>query len=323
MALEFHSSPKDHLLAPVLLITTCAISITQAALVTPPFSNMTPTAQITPSILSNVRYSPPVSTSLDWVPEEKRLIIDIWREVDENTWLLGDEMLLSRRSAPWVVGEDGCLCTWGDRDDPLSFYALLEAPFPLPPTSRPIRPLHDSSSIRLIYDAGGGRLGQHASAIWKIGDIYFKIKYTQWTLPAHMPREHTILDALHRQHLRAPLSFAYPKVLYHVEYKGRYYLVTTSVPGSTVRDAWPAMDEVARQRCAEKVASICRELTSWRSDQIGFVNGTLDTGWATWLGPGASFVYTTPEELIAKCKDLGMEVSDLSVATSRAQVANC
>lgn len=268
---------------------------------------MAQTNLITPSIISNVKYSPSVSTSLDWVPEEQRLIIDIWRQIDENTWLLGDRMLLSRCSTPWNLGTDDCLYTWRDNENPASFYALLKAPSPLPPKSRPIRPLHNSSPIQLIYDAGGARLGQHASAIWKVGGIYFKIKYTQWTLPTHMPREHIILDALHKRHLRAPLNFAYPKVLYHVECNNRYYLITTSVPGSTVRDAWPAMTEAAKQRCAENVASVCRELAYWRSDQMGFVDGIHDERLGTWLFPRSD--NTPPEKLIAKCEDLGIDVS--------------
>src|SRR3954463_12535141 len=99
---------------------------------------MSQEALVAPSIISNVKYSPPLSTNLDWVPEEKRLSIDIWRQINEDTWLLGDKTILSRRNTPWVLGIDNCLCTWGDSDNPALFYALLNAPSPLPSESRPI-----------------------------------------------------------------------------------------------------------------------------------------------------------------------------------------
>ncbi|KAH9898725.1 hypothetical protein F4778DRAFT_742755 [Xylariomycetidae sp. FL2044] len=180
---------------------------------------------IRPDILSNMKYSPPVSTSLKWVPEKERLIIEIWRKVDENNWLLGDELLVSRRNAPRAAfGVNDYLCAWGHGDDdPDSFYAL------------------------------------------------FKNTIVLAALRNHHPEE------------VPPLSFSYPKALYNAEYNDRYYFITTAVPGSTVRDAWPAMDETARQRCAQNVARICRELASWRSDRMGFVDGTPNENLATWL----------------------------------------
>ncbi|KAH9905199.1 hypothetical protein F4778DRAFT_729049 [Xylariomycetidae sp. FL2044] len=218
-------------------------------------------------------------------------------------------MLVSRRNAPWASGVNDYLYAWGHGDDPDSFYALLKVPSPFLQKSRPIRPLHDSSPIRLIYDIGGARLGQHASAIWRVGDAYFKVKYTQWTLPKPMPREHTVLAAL-RNHPEVPLSFSYPKALYNAEYNDRYYLITTAVPGSTVRNAWPAIDKTAKQRCAQNVASICRELASWRSDRMGFVDGTPNEKLATWLNFGkADFADNAPEKLVDRGDNLGMDFS--------------
>ncbi|KAI0540057.1 hypothetical protein GGR58DRAFT_499464 [Xylaria digitata] len=94
-----------------------------------------------PDIVSNVKYSPPVSKSPVWVPKEKRLIIDIWRKVDKHSWLLGNRMLLSRQSAPWDSNVNGCLCTWRDSNDPGSFYALLKASSLPPLKSCPIQSL--------------------------------------------------------------------------------------------------------------------------------------------------------------------------------------
>lgn len=259
---------------------------------------------------SNAIYSPPLNMSLDWVPEEERLIIDIWRQIDENSWLLGDVRLLSRRSTPWDPSDSSCLCTWYDRTHADTYFAIHNAPSPLPSTSRPIRPLHSSSPIRLVYDAGGGRLGQHGSAIWEVGGVFIKIKHTQWTLPPSRPREHIILDALHQRHMEAGLSFAYPKVLYHAEYSGRYYLITTRVPGTTVRHLWLSMDEAARQRCAENVARICRELASWRSQQMGLLNGAPEEKMVDWLDlRKGDAKHSTVEQAVETCKAFGMDVS--------------
>lgn len=63
------------------------------------------------------------------------------REIDGNSWLIGNKLLLSRAS----LSE----CTWGDGNG--GGYSISDAPLPLPES----RPLSDTSDIKLVYDAGG------------------------------------------------------------------------------------------------------------------------------------------------------------------------
>jgi hypothetical protein len=46
-------------------------------------------------------------------------------------------------------------------------------------------------------------------------------------------REHVTLQALHQRNV----TFAIPEVLYHGEWEGRYYILTTEVSGQSLQQA--------------------------------------------------------------------------------------
>jgi aminoglycoside phosphotransferase len=214
---------------------------------------------------------------------EKRAVRDSIREVDANTWLIGDRILLSRQALP-LSGP-----SWGNGSG--SCYVVSDAPSPPPPS----KPLPAGSEFRKVYDAGD------SAAAWFIGDAVCKVKI----LNPNSTREHITLGFLHRQ---VSLSFAVPKVHYHAEYDGRYYIITSKIAGETLTEAWPNMDELAKQRCVRRIAQICSELSVWTGESMCGVDGRhLSDAYLTKENPPDC----SPQHLLGTCKNVGMDCSKL------------
>lgn len=195
------------------------------------------------------------------------------QEIDDNSWIIGERILLSRRHSP----SSG------------SFHIISEATFPLPPS----RLLLATSQIQLVYDAGG------VSAVWSIGEIFCKVKI----LDPGATREHVTLEYLSKR----SLSFAVPEVYYHAEYDDRYYIILSRLAGQTLIKAWPNMDEEMKQQYVSRVAKVCKELAAWQADGISGVDGQyLSDRYLTRIGMPKD---CSPRNLLNNCKDLGMDCS--------------
>ncbi len=209
------------------------------------------------------------------------------REINDNSWVIGDRILLTRQSSP----SSGS--TWSDGKG--SFYVISEAPYPLPSS----RPLPATSQIQIVHEAGG------ESAVWSIGNAFCKVKTI---LDPVATREHVTLEYLHNN---GPLSFAIPDVHYHAEHNGRYYIILSRLAGQTLAKAWPNMDEAIKQHYVCRVASICKELATWQADCISGVDGQhLLCPLLTQIGWPKDF---SPRNLLDNCKALGMDCSILSL----------
>lgn len=204
------------------------------------------------------------------------------REIDDNSWIVGNKILLSRqRSPPSGFG-------WGDGTG--SFYVISDAPYPPPPS----RPLLATSNIQMVYDAGG------VSAVWSIGNAFCKVKI----LDPDATREHITLDYLHK---KPSLSFAIPDVHYYAEYNGRYYIILSRLVGQTLIETWPNIDEAMKQHYVSRIADICKELAVWQADSISGVDGQhLSDQYLTRSGLPND---TRPQNLLNNCKELGMDCS--------------
>ncbi|KAK2051048.1 hypothetical protein LY76DRAFT_529292 [Colletotrichum caudatum] len=206
------------------------------------------------------------------------------REIDSQTWLIGDRLLLSRSSAasPRCLWSDGCG----------SFYRIsevTEAPPVLQSLSTPSLEL-----IRLVYDAGD------SSAVWAIGNAFLKIKISN---QPRTTREHVTLAGVKAM----KPSFSIPDVLYHGEWDGRQYLILSKVPGMTLADAWPTMDETTKCHYVDRVVGVCKELGKLQADRISGIdrNELLDP---LLIKRDAEKDFSH-ENLVKSCMELDMDCS--------------
>ena len=139
------------------------------------------------------------------------------QQIDENSWLFGDRILLTRQASP----SPGCP-SWGDGNG--LYYVVSEPPSPLPPC----RQLPAESHIKKLYDAGG------VSAVWRIGDAICKARKHP---DPNMTWEHVTLDHLHNKCPLGKLSFAVPNVIHHVRSKDRYFIIQSRMPSTTLSEA--------------------------------------------------------------------------------------
>jgi aminoglycoside phosphotransferase len=225
--------------------------------------------------------------------EELRPVNQSIQEINDHAWVIGDRILLSRTDSPCAD------YTWRD-DGHGSFYIIADAPSPLPPSRRPLSAT-TKPAFNMVYDAG------EKSAVWSIGDAFCKVKI----LDPDTTREHVTLNYLHH---KRPLSFAIPKVHYHAEYDGRYYIILSKLPGLTLSEAWLDMAETMKQQYVSRVTNVCKELAQWQADDsiISGVDGQYLSD--RYLTPRAGLPTKkdfSPGTLLNNCKDVGMDCSTL------------
>ncbi|KAI8956825.1 hypothetical protein F5Y11DRAFT_129695 [Daldinia sp. FL1419] len=212
----------------------------------------------------------------------------ISESVRETTagWVISDRIIISHRPT-WDSNQ---LC-WSDGQG--SFYNLSDAPNPLPPS----QPLSPTSPIKKVYEAGG------IAATWKFGDVFLKLRDLG---PSELQatREHVTLSQLHD---RGDLSFIIPDVLFHALWGNRYMMLLKAVPGRTLGEEWPSMDEDTKTYYVDRVVGICKELETWVADYIGGVDGHhLADNYL--IKRGAPLDYTN-KNLVSNCTNIGMDCS--------------
>lgn len=214
------------------------------------------------------------------------------RQLGPDSWVIGGSILLSRTSSPsglpntWSDGNGAYFTVSNDKFNckPLPLGALLPADGP----------------IQKVHDAGD------ASAVWRIGDAFLKVRALHSTKHT---REHVTLDYL-SDPTKSKLTFPIPRALFHSEFGGRYYLITSRVPGQTLEAAWPAMDESSRQFCVDRLVDICKELVSYggKGTAICGVDGQhLNENWMSRPGQADQ----SPQAQLDCCSEIRMDCSDL------------
>lgn len=209
-------------------------------------------------------------------------ILKSLKQIDKNTWLLGN-LVLQRLPDPSTK-----FATW--KDDDGSNFLLTVACKSLQTAITDI----DSPYITLIHEAGD------ASAVWSIGNnAICKARYTRPGITS----ESTTLQYVQEQ----KPSFMTPEVLYHAFDHDRNYLFLRKVPGTTLFQIWPSLDEYWRQKYVEEIVRVIREMCQWKG-ALGGVDGQgILENWL--LVPRAKRDYT-PENLRANCEALGMNCSE-------------
>jgi len=210
------------------------------------------------------------------------------RSFGENSWIFGNRLILS-----YEPGNSPNNISCGNND---FSYSISETNEPY------ISSQSISTYFPLIHDAGD------AHAVWKVGDAYLKI-----SIPAspYSTREHVTLNSLHKKELC--LGLRIPKVLYHGEWDGRYYLIVTGMPGQTLHQAWPQMDESKRQECIGRVSQFCGDLATQRADFIGGVDGRhLPEDFLTSENDTTDDRFSHGK-LLQNCRSLGMDCSTFTL----------
>ncbi|KAK4463651.1 hypothetical protein QBC42DRAFT_285282 [Cladorrhinum samala] len=144
----------------------------------------------------------------------------------ERSWLIGRKVILTRQSVP---APDHLNPSWSDGEG--GFFVVKDAPTPLHPTTP-----HPAESLIIprVHAAGD------CAAVWRAGEAFIKAHNFK---VAGTTREHVPLQYVHG---KKPVGFEVPRVLYHAEIDDRYFLITSRVPGVTLMEAWPSLDETLR-----------------------------------------------------------------------------
>lgn len=202
-------------------------------------------------------------------------------EINNDTWLVGGRLVLSRGShgrGLWEDSDNGC-------------FTIDTATHPLPATT----PLSQDSPIKLIHDVGD------VSAVFSIGNSALcKVKLID--IP-NATREHVTLAWLSEREW----SFRYPTVFSHAEWDSRYYIFIGRVKGSSMDSSWSSLDTSTHQKYADNVTETCKDIA------VAFSSGCI-TGVD---GGGLSEKYLCgrdidckPESLVEVCPQLGMDCSN-------------
>ncbi|KAI1955818.1 hypothetical protein LOZ58_006629 [Ophidiomyces ophidiicola] len=213
------------------------------------------------------------------------------RQVSESSWLVGD--LLLQRSPGLSIS-----ATWND-PAANAHYTLTDAPSP-PPVST-LLPA-DSQFISKIYDAGD------ATAVFAIEHcIVLKIK----CYDPNFTSEVTTLDFVRRQNRR----FVVPDVIHYVDqWNGdRMIVFYQRLPGRTLSDAWPTLDDHWRSHYTLEIARICKNLARLKSDKLAGVDGRklLEYYFANTGVVSPTPDCFTPDRLLQSCQDAGIDCSSL------------
>lgn len=216
-----------------------------------------------------------------------RPVRDSIQEVGRDSWIIGHQILLSRQTDRPSSG-----CFWSDGAS--SFYTISQS------AKQPqLENCSAKSPFPLVYDRGD------TNAAWRIGDAFLKVQVIR---APNKTREHTTLAYLNDPTNDYVPSFPIPRVLYHAEFGNRYYLVVSRLPGQTLEEAWPSMDEATKQTCVDRVVDICKELAQLKSNQICGVDGAHLS--ENWMKPPIALDGYSPEELLGYCEEIGMDCTD-------------
>ncbi|KAI1145342.1 hypothetical protein F4825DRAFT_474240 [Nemania diffusa] len=177
--------------------------------------------------------------TVEHVPMKSRAPMFGLTTISNDSWLIGDRAVLTRRfGEPRPTDTLDLISTWTASDG--GYYAIANAPV-IPPPSRPWKPGDGPTLIHLAggggttIDAGDGDGDDDAGVaelttkcVYSIGDVCIKMHHT---IHCDSTDEHITIKEMSK-HL-PNRTFTLPAVLYHARYDARYFLVTSKVPGET------------------------------------------------------------------------------------------
>ncbi|KAH7017194.1 hypothetical protein EDB80DRAFT_564489 [Ilyonectria destructans] len=178
-------------------------------------------------------------------------IKNVLQEISETSWILGGKILLSRTSTP-TPGKPSWSSGHGD------FYTISEAPSPMPPVRSPS---YTDESLKLLCYA------HEWKATWRVSEAYLLVQKPVSPLSA---REHTTLEYIQS---KGDLGFVTPRVHYHDEFDGRYYLILNDMPGKCMQKVWYTLGPDEKTYYIEQVVKMVKQLSEWQSDTMEGARG--------------------------------------------------
>ena len=173
--------------------------------------------------------------------------------------------------------------------------SLTHAPILFPSATTP----PDSPYIKLVHQSDS------TSAVWSIGSNAFcKVSYI---IEGTTPEAVTLSFVRDQQP-----SFETPIVLYRApDYHKRSYLFLRRIPGRTLDDAWPSLNQFWRRHYVNAVVNICKEMAEWKSVEFGGVDGQNIPECYLIKGVPQSSRAFSPAILKNRCEALGMDCWNL------------
>jgi aminoglycoside phosphotransferase len=172
-------------------------------------------------------------------------------------------------------------------------------PKPLPENSSPISRVHAV---------------QNQAAVWRAGEAFIKAHHMEYP---DVTREHVTLQFLKDREAQSDFGFEFPSVLYHFENGLIYFLVVSRVPGQTLDEAWPNMDQTLREYYIGKIADVCDRLVAWKGNCIAGVDGNQllepylikPSNNNSNSDNGKKTDVLSPEQLLKNCTQMRMDIS--------------
>ena len=260
-------------------------------------------------VLRHLKQEPKHFHSADHVPAKDRARMFGLNTIDNNSWLIGDRAVLTRRhGASWPADTPGLISTWTATDDG-ACYAISNAPVP-PPPSRPWRPEEDPP--KLVHLAAGGPpvsglpdahvADVMAKCVYYVGGVFIKMHHA---LHCDSTDEHITINTLRKQ--LPDRTFELPNVLYHAKYDNRYFLVTSGVAGQPAESIWWELDDSTKDYYAELVAQSCCEIATLTSSELATgVDGSMVEERDSRLRQGLT--RKDQPDMMANCRALGLDV---------------
>ncbi|KAI0110315.1 hypothetical protein GGR51DRAFT_86218 [Nemania sp. FL0031] len=238
---------------------------------------MTPLEQYhsTLNTLRVLKNEPKHFHTVEHVPMKSRAPMFGLTTINNDSWLIGDRAILSRRfSKPWPTDTLNLISTWTASDG--GYYAITDAPV-IPP-SRPWKPGDGPALIHLAGGVGAtiddsGVAALTAKCVYSIGDVCIKMHHT---IHCDSADEHITIEELSKHFPLPNRTFALPTVLYHARYDDRYFLITSKVPGETAAQLWWDFNNTTKDRYANLIAEACIKVATLTSNNLGTgIDGTI------------------------------------------------
>lgn len=211
------------------------------------------------------------------------------RTIGDRQWSIGGLFCLSLSPKPIL----GAKCNWSDGKG-LS-YSVTNM-------TQETQPGKAQEDFPVVHEAGMNS----GHIVWKIGEAFLKLVIPH---SKNVTREHVTLDAV--KDMLSADTFAIPRVLFHGDWNGRYFLAVTEMPGVNLHEAWPKMSEELKSACVQHVTDLCLTLAENVREKISGIDGNhLPELYLTKNDQADSETFA-PLTLERTCKEIGMDCSDL------------